>query len=265
MVFSYIASLLGFQGNNDQTTVDNESSTLHQRPSFSCEGYGVYPPPDPAIGLRVTTDDIVKVFGHPPQEDYPGHMRYFHPYVMTDNHFVHFLPGDCLAYVKYVMGDDWRSQLRTDYKPLPSEAVILGPSAIVYDTAGCGRASVHDMDSVAKAEERSHSLRMRRCGAVAVSCNFDTNRYDNFRQKAPLPRYLFGWPRKGGVWVSRPPWSIYPPTPTGDYYERYEEIMEDDRREIAAGEAYALLVDKVKQQDDVEDVCRVLEDSGAQF
>jgi hypothetical protein len=64
MVFRYIASLLKFQANNNQTTVDHESSTLKQRPSFSCEEYGVYPPPDPAIGLRVTTDDIVKVFGH---------------------------------------------------------------------------------------------------------------------------------------------------------------------------------------------------------
>jgi hypothetical protein len=73
-MFGYIASFLGFQGQNtENSSTDVESGPNH----VSCEGYG-YSLPDPAVRLRLssTNDSVVRIFGHPPQEDYPEAMHY---------------------------------------------------------------------------------------------------------------------------------------------------------------------------------------------
>jgi len=106
MTFNYIATLLELQGEHPQPTTNIESTTADRKPSISYEGCAVHAPLNSVIRLRVTSDDVVKIFGHPPQEDFPEHMDHFEPNFRTNMHFVHFLPGDSPAYINYVMGDD---------------------------------------------------------------------------------------------------------------------------------------------------------------
>ena len=107
-MFGYIASFLGFQGQSHSAN-DNEGNH-----SVSCEGYG-YSLPDPAVRLRLsrTNDSVVRIFGHPPQEDYPEAMDYPGSTMGTEGPpFVHYLYNPGPACLKYVMGDNnWRSQL----------------------------------------------------------------------------------------------------------------------------------------------------------
>jgi hypothetical protein len=77
-MLSYITSFLGFQGQRNSTSIEQGNGSL---PSvsihISCEGYA------PRLlrtdlRLRVSGEnsDVVRVFGYPPQEDYPKSMWY---------------------------------------------------------------------------------------------------------------------------------------------------------------------------------------------
>jgi hypothetical protein len=226
MMFGYIASFLGFQGQNSSTDV--ESGPNH----VSCEGYG-YSLPDPAVRLRLssTNDSLVRIFGHPPQEDYPEAMHYPGSTMGTEGPpFVHYLYNPGPACVRYVMGDNWRSQLISGHQSrlrFLAGDVVLRPAFSGNSDDTCH--SAVDDDPAVQAEERAHSLRMRRCGAVAIFSENDIGDYETGWLCPPAKHsYLFGWPKSGGVWVLRAPW--------GD-----------------------------PLQEDMEDVCRVLEESGAQF
>jgi hypothetical protein len=105
--------------------------------------------------------------------------------------------------------------------------VVLRPAFSGNSDDTCHSAA--DDDPAVQAEERAHSLRMRRCGAVAIFSENDIGDYETGWLYPPAKHsYLFGWPKSGGVWVLR--------APLGD-----------------------------PRQEDMEDVCRVLEESGAQF
>lgn len=263
-MLSYIASLLGLQGDNNTTTGTNKSAASLSGASVSCRGFVMSPPPDPAIRLRLTNDGSVKIFGHPPQEDYPQHMWYVQTDSLMEEHYVHFLPGDSPACVEYVMGNEWRSQLRNDYGRSSTDAVILRPSAVISNDTECGRASVNSLDAAAEVEDRAHSLRMRRCGAVAICSESDARHYD-YDRKSNVPQYLFGWPSDGGVWILRSSWSTRSPIPPGGDHRSHEEIMDDNWRKVEIDEAYVTFAETLKQHDDMEDVCQALKESGAQF
>jgi hypothetical protein len=119
------------------------------------------------------------------------------------------------------------------------------------------------------AEEIAHSLRMCRCGAVAVAVQDDIEKFDSERVIWPR-EYFFGWPASGGVWVLRLQLSDselgIPPV---DQYRTDEEIMEQNWREVLMWEQRdkdnMAIADKLNQQEDMEGVSRVLEEAGARF
>jgi len=276
-MFSYIASLLRFEGQR------NSANLTQEKPYISCEGYGVEynkrTTPDRAVRLRVssTNDNVVRIFGYPPQEDYPESMQYPPPTYGpdetlesmqdpsstrgTDGTYIHYLLGDSPASVKYIMGDDWRSRLISDHPPqaramLRSGDVVLRPTA-----SGVHNGSYHsapDDDVATQAEERAHSLRMRRCGAVAICAEQDMSVRSS-------PQYLFGWPSGGGVWVSRPPSESWLEERSAGNRRTAYEILDEKIRYIGESNIFCGLAEKVKQQEYMEEVCRVLEEAGAQF
>lgn len=162
------------------------------------------------------------------------------------------------------MGDNWRSQLQSDPDGLQGDSphgdIILRPSATSRNI--CDSQPDPNDDSAVLAEERAHSLRMRRCGAVAICAQDDIPYYDA-EQMREVPPYLFGWPDSGGVWVVQPP-EPTPEHPSGDY-RTDEEIMEQTIERRKRWNVYYALVGNVKQQQSMEDVCRVLEEAGARF
>lgn len=261
-MFSYIASFLGVQARGDTTLSNNATSQSSPPPAFVCDHYGWYPKPDPAVRLRVSgvNDRVVRIFGYPPQKDFPKSMWYPPPDFGNNDVYIHYLLSEGLANVKYVMGDDWRSQLRQDYQDpskqsVPNGGVILRPSTVNEFAT---------LDPAAEEEEREHSLRMRRCGAVAVCTEIDTRHYDSTTIKS-VPRYLFGWPASGGVWAIRSPWSMPLPEVPNGYPRTDEEILEWTIRKADIRDTYYSLARNVKKLDSMEDVCHLLEESGAQF
>jgi hypothetical protein len=266
MMFSYIASFLGYQGQSNST---NDNEDIH---SVSCEGYG-YSLPDPAVRLRLssTDDSIVRIFGHPPQEDYPEAMHYPGSTMGTEGPpFVHYLYNPGPACLKYVMGDNnnWRSQLRSDHqsrlKFLEGDVLLRPAYSGNSDDTCC---SAVDDDPAVKAEEQAHSLRMRRCGAVAIFAENDIGDYEcGWLYPPPTGHhYLFGWPKSGGVWVLRAP-SIgpRPELPVG-VRQTQQESMDSNMERAKENRAFRTVAKSSKQQEDMEDVCRVLEESGAHF
>jgi hypothetical protein len=260
MMFNYIASFLGFQGQGNSTNVSRDSYVT------SCV-YG-HTIPDPAVRLRISsTDSAVRIFGHPPQEDYPEVMRYPPPTFGTDGPYVHYLYNPSKASLSYIMGDDWRSQLRSDHPPRPKALpydgdVVLRPSVSKSDKGTCHFPP--DDDLAAQTEERAHSLRMRRCGAVAICSESDMSRYESERADY-VQDYLFGWPDGGGVWVLRAPWLSAETKPPVGARRPDEEIMESNLKRARERRVFRNIAKTLKQQEDMEDVCRVLEESGAQY
>jgi hypothetical protein len=81
--------------------------------------------------------------------------------------------------------------------------------------------------------------------------------------------YLFGWPASGGVWVLRLWLSDSEFEISAGQYRTDEEIMEQNMaeglRRVQEYEDNVVLVDRVNQQEDMEDVCCVLKEAGARF
>ena len=268
-MFGYIAFTLGFQRQPNCTIIESghASSLSISQPLASCQGYG-WTLPRQDIRLRVSNmnSNLVRNFGFPPQQDYPESMWYPPPVLGRDGPYIHYLLGKSPASVKYVMGDDWRSLLQSDPECPPTELckkeVVLRPSISSRDT--CGTQATSNDDPAVLAEERAHSLRMRRCGAVAICAQDDISHYDA-EQMNMAPKYLFGWPAAGGVWVLRPPWKQATPGNSTDHLMTDEERMNDMMESALRDEVYYALVDKLSRQEDMEDVCRLLEEAGARF
>lgn len=270
-MISYIASILGFQGQLNSTNTDDTRGTPGSAPSdyVSCQHYG-WTVPDSAVRLRLSDDNnrTVRIFGYPPQEEFPKSMWYSRGDFGRKGPYIHYLISESPAMINYIMGDDWRSQLRSDHQPRPRDLlrdreVILRPSCTRNDTTNHSQTAFNN-DVDFQAEERAHSLRMRRCGAVAICAEDDTYEWDSgLMNKAPS--CFFGWPKDGGVWILRPSWSMPPPDSPPVGRKTYEEIMAEKWKEVERDQFYSDLALEVQRQDDMEDVCRVLEGAGAQF
>lgn len=135
------------------------------------------------------------------------------------------------------MGDDWRSRLQNDPDCPPTdvcqEEVILRLSIEISDT-GHTQATSKDDPTVISEEEKAHSLRMRRCGAVAICAQDDVHHYDA-EQMDMAPKYLFGWPASGGVWVLWPPWKQATLQESKDHPRTDEDTMNDNYGERPEG------------------------------
>jgi hypothetical protein len=209
---------------------------------------------------------LVRIFGFPPQDDHPKPMRYSPPAFGQEGPYIHYLLGESLASIKYIMGDDWRSQLQSDPRFPPTGSrqsqLILRPSVTSNNTRDSHLKS--NGDPAILAEERAHSLRMRRCGAVGIAVEDDIDHFDTTQMNLAR-EYHFGWPASGGVWVLRSSsMDSEPETPSG-HYKTDEEIMEENLERLRRYEGNIALAKKVNRQEDMEDVCRVLEEAGARF
>ena len=164
------------------------------------------------------------------------------------------------------MGDDRRSRLRSDPECPPTELCKkeVVPRSSTSSGNTCDTQATSNDDPAVLAEERSHSLRMRRCGAVATCAQDDIRHYDA-EQMNIAPKHLFGWPATGGVWVLRPPWKQAAPEKSTDHLMTDEERMNDMMESALRDEIYHAFADKVNRQEDMEDVCRLLEEPGARF
>lgn len=268
-MFGYVASILGFQGQLSSTNSKTGHASSPSTPQLqaSCQGYG-WTLPRQDIRLRVSNKNssLVRIFGFPPQEDYPEAMWYPPPVLGRDGPYIQYLLGKSPASVKYVMGDDWHSRLQSDPEcsltELCKKEVVLRPSISSGNT--CDTQATSNDDPAVLAEERAHSLRMRCCGAVAICAQDDIRHYDA-EQMNIAPKYLFGWPATGGVWVLRPPWKQAAPEKSTDHLMTDEERMNDMMERALRDEIYHALADKVNRQEDMEDVCRLLEETGARF
>lgn len=262
-MFSYITSVLSvnFQrpwGGPATRSVDISNKEMY----VSCKGYGLISP-DPAIRLRIShaqrhpLDSEVRVFGYPPPED----SQQSAPFLDSRRPPALYLFDVSPAYVNYVMGDDWHAKLRSDYNapPLyswPNSEVIVRPSEPSPDNNGTMRTTEEEI-----AEERAHCLRMRRCGAVSISEIDDVEFLMESRRECQSR--LFGWPERGGVWTLR-----RPRTEHSD--EEWYRMTDDDRRESAFEDSrrcdrYFAAREKMRQLQSMEDLCRVLEEAGAQY
>ena len=105
---------------------------------------------------------------------------------------------------------------------------------------------------------------MRRCGAVAIAVEDDISHFDTAQMNLAR-EHLFGWPASGGVWVTRSSSKVHEPETSADHYKTDEEIMEENLDRLHRYEANIALADKVNRQEDMEDVCRVLEEAGARY
>lgn len=274
-MFGYIASILGFHGQANSTNVAPAyTSSLPVPRSYSnCQGYG---PNLPRTDLRLKfsnqTSETVRIFGFPPQEDYPKSGWYPPPAFGLEGPYITYLLGKSPASVKYIMGDDWRSNLQSDprFPPMDSRQsqVVLRPSVVSNGTCDTEAVLEDENDPAILAEERTHSLRMRRCGALPVAVQDDIEKFDWEHVFWPHD-YFFGWPASGGVWVLRIWSSDSEPEISADQYRTDEEIMEQNLQDALKYEQryenYIALAGKLNQQEDMEDVCRVLEEAGAQF
>ena len=103
-----------------------------------------------------------------------------------------YLRGEILAYVEFIVGQNWRNALTT--MDGQEGQVILRPA--LTDDGG-------ESTSTQPWDEEQHCLRMRRCGAIIVSSETEivlreTAFYITPRQ--PAERQVFGWPKKGECW-----------------------------------------------------------------
>ncbi|KAM0709034.1 hypothetical protein Q7P35_003070 [Cladosporium inversicolor] len=240
-MFDYIASILGFQGQPNSTSIEQHHGSSRPTPPLeaSCQGYG---PTPPRTNIRLQSDsknsDLVRIFGFPPQEDYPKSMQYSPPAFGQEGPYIHYLLGESTASVKYVMGDDWRSKLQSDPRDSPTNSpqsqVVLRPSVKSSNT--CDSRSSSKDDPTILAEERAHALRMRRCGAVAIAVEDDIDHFDTAQMNLAR-EYHFGWPASGGVWVLRPSSTNPEPERSADHYKTDEEIMGENLERLQRYEA----------------------------
>ena len=161
-----------------------------------------------------------------------------------------YLRSNIPAYVSYIMGEDWRSKLRDDHytndaKIFHDGEVILRPST----TTSPSEESQEDLEAL----ERAHCLRMRRCGAVAVRSEIDII----FEETgyARWPDHLFGWPANGGVWILR----------DDPAEELRVNIMQKTARTEEIQDRFMLASKAIRQQSDMDELCRVLQEAGGQF
>jgi hypothetical protein len=223
--------------------------------------------PSTEIRLQIssTNSSEVHIFGFPPQEDFPKAMRYPPSTFGTNGPYIHYVLGNSPASVNYIMGDDWRSNLQSDPSDSSRGDIIFRPSTTPNST--CDPSLSLKDDATVLEEERSHSLRMRRCGAVAVFSQEDIRNHDD-RQRRPSPdspNYLLGWPKNGGVWVVRSPWADPAPERSEGYSEDLERRLADAHKQDARENVYHALAAKAHQQETMEEVCQVLEEGGARF
>lgn len=266
-MFSNVASVLGYQRQPKSTNIDRDHTSSRPRLQVSCEGYG-WTLPRTDIRLRVSSNNssVVRIFGFPPQEDFPKSMWYPPQELGRDGPYIHYLLGESPASVKYVMGDNWRSRLQKDPEGLSTGArkgdFILRPSVTSSDTQDSYSGPEDDL--AVFAEERALSLRMRRCGAVAICAHSDIGLYDAEQMKM-VPKYLFGWPESGGVWVVRPPCSDSAPEESANKHRTDAEVMKDMMKMAQREDVYFALAAKVPRQESMEDVCQILQEAGARF
>lgn len=258
-VLKYISSLLGFvQSNNTTTSLPAEVGLGSSNTSSgaTCRGWSR---PDPAVRLRQSNNDGVRIFGFPRPEDLPDTMETPLPGFGNGGPLLLYLPGQIPAYVSYVMGDGWIERLQNDHhtsdqRNFHDGSVILRPGA-PYST---WEDTTPDENA---AEERAHCLRMRRCGAVAICSEADAIMHDQgYVLRHPwLP--LFGWPSSGGVWVLRYPES----DPDDDERLDRRMLMDGSDNVFYADLNFLQVKDKLKGLTDMDKLCRVLEDAGAEF
>ena len=210
-----------------------ESSQHPSDPPASCR-------PNPSRpSVRLAWLQLIELYGFPPTA------------LSNPNANFLFLQDPGLAYLSYILGEDWQSRLRVhhdrhskDYRYLP----IPGNDA----------------------DEAEHCLRMRRCGAISVKDLDEVQARKNDDGPGSLwplqetEKYIFGWPESGGVWVFRIPrevWKSSIPEPgSPDYIRAIFEYEEN----------YARLSDKIegmqrsiKEQSEMDGVCDILSDAGA--
>lgn len=129
------------------------------------------------IRVRVssTNGNLAQIFGFPPQEYFPKSMWYAPPELGRDGPYIKYLLGQSSASIKYVMGDDWHSRLQSDTENLLTGSrkgdIIFHPSVNANDSPD-SHSSTQDGLAVLE-EERAHSLRMHRCGAVTICAESD--------------------------------------------------------------------------------------------
>jgi hypothetical protein len=221
----------------------NKTSFPH--PTFICDFYGAYSKTNPSIRLRVPLNNhTVRIFEFPPQKDFPTSIWYSVTLFPQESYIRYPLCGSD-ASVAYVMGDDWRSQLRNDSHNKQGSLVgdgdvILQPSA---STGGYGLGGRSGREGACVED-------------VEVWCGGDLygERYMFYdaETNTPVPFYLFGWLQGGGAWFL-----LYPSTD--------EEVVENLMRLREELDAYYALAMKASRLDIMEDVCWLLEESGVQF
>ncbi|KAM0716046.1 hypothetical protein Q7P37_008560 [Cladosporium fusiforme] len=278
-MWSYAASLLRvlqqpFAGTQPRD-IGSSDAGVQRTPTREviCRPDTIYP--DPAIRLRISnesheSDEIIRIFGFPPAEGFTDAM----PRAESISDWgsrgppVLFLDSDIPAYIHYIMGNDWRSKVRSDYhhaQPLHRKhgnEVILRPAAVITNGTQNRSPTGDSLTGDDLAEERAHSLRMRRCGAIEIRSEMDVASFD----RSIIPEHLFGWPSTGGVWVFRK-WKY----PHKEFREMYRYRTGDGQRikmgyeSMATREQQAAVYEDLKLQQSMEGVCDVLDKAGAQF
>nr|POF17947.1 hypothetical protein CFP56_13358 [Quercus suber] len=238
-MFRYFTSFLGF---TNATSIAPASHSYEP-----AQRVGSCPPwtrPEPGVRLRLTNDTTIRIFGFPRKGSIPSGM--FIPFVNIGSNgppLLH-LRGRVPAHVNYIMGDDWRSQLRPDQA---SETRIFHGGEVILRPTAPGD---EDLD----AEEQAHCLRMLRCGAFVARAEPDIISIES--HGPPELKQLFGWPANGGVWILRSLPIDFPRDGRSEQEELEAEAMMMHLDEVA---------EEIKQQADMEGVCRILEEAGGQF
>lgn len=254
-LFSLMASMLGlFQTNSTSTPVANRGCFHNVNSSFSPD-CSPWPRPDPKVRLRHSDDNAVRIFGFPPERLAAG-VPCSLPNMGNNGYPLLYLRGEVRPYLEYVMGKNWREQLRSDHKTNEQHTyhdgkVVLRPEAPKADETA---------ESEVMGNERAHCVRMLRCGARGIRSEVDANNLDTIGWERP-PKQMFGWPSQGGVWVLRHPDSgegvhVF----DGTSADR-EALREYSRRE----DQYIEFEQDLSQYEDMDELCRGLEQAGAEF
>ncbi|KAF2716097.1 hypothetical protein K431DRAFT_350583 [Polychaeton citri CBS 116435] len=243
-MFNYILSALGLASaaNHDN---DKDQGNVSMT-TASCRGWSG---PDPAVRLRRQDNSVVRIFGFPEEGNLlPG---FIVPPIGMGNGLepMLHLRGAVPAYVDYIMGYDWQSRLR-DYQIADGHTFKNG-KVILREDGEDERGS----------DERNHCLRMRRCGAFGIRSEVDIILDETNGRFGPRHGYAFGWPAEGGVWVLRqlPAWADeLDSAPIGSHLEEDAAMDEMQQR-------FSIATSSFKEQDDMEGICRVIEEAGGRF
>ena len=239
---NFITSLLGLtQGN---TTSDDSLGTANaSQRSASCSGWSK---PDPLVRLRLSGNNTVRIFGFP-QQDLPDALEIPLENFGTSGYTpLLYLRADVPAHISYIMGSDWRDNLRDDHQTDSRRMwhdgeVILRPGAsLPRKTRNMELAPNEELAS----EEQAHCVRMLRCGAKAILSEVDSDVSERTICGLPdFPEQIFGWPSTGGVWILR---KLSPdnPMPLVEYGEFRRSLSE---------------------YTDMDALCRALQDAGGEY